>query len=110
MTVYSIVQLSVAALCALMAAFHLGLWLTVRADRVQLWVALSFFGYALVAFGIAGSSSAARAAMGNPLVWIAFFAAGAIPLFLAPLRAAELMIGRDLGPSRIPYHRALLVV
>jgi serine/threonine-protein kinase len=81
-------------LSAFLAVLHLALWLAVRNDRVQAWAALSFAGFALIAFGVGGGSEAAHGYFGSPVPWVVMGLAGMAPLLVAPMKTSEFSLAQ----------------
>lgn len=96
---YSVAHLALAAISAFLVVVHVLLWAVVRENRVQLWVAVTYVGYALVNLAIAGSSEAAGGTHNSPVL-IALGALAVFPLWLGLLLTAWGVVDRELTTVR----------
>lgn len=100
MNLFSAAHLAIAGLCAMMGALHLVMWWAVRTEPAHKWVALSFAGFTLLNLGIAGSSVAAEASLGNPRWWLLASAPTALLLTPALVRTAWAVFDWPMTPLR----------
>lgn len=69
LTLFSTMFLAIGLACLLMAGLHVALWLGLRSNKAQLWVAACFLLFAVFQVTTAGSGEAAHGLLGNPTGW-----------------------------------------
>ena len=70
LSLFSTLHLGVAMVVAFMAVIHIGMWFALRSEQANLWVGLSFAGFALLNASLAGSSVASGGELGPISLWL----------------------------------------
>ncbi|RYZ36309.1 MAG: serine/threonine protein kinase, partial [Myxococcaceae bacterium] len=90
----------------MLALVHFATWAAVRSQRVQLWLASSFLGFAAISFSVGVASSEASAMVDDTRPWLLLGALTSIPLPYTLLRVLWSLL--DLPLTR--WRRVLLGV
>ncbi|RKG96308.1 serine/threonine protein kinase, partial [Corallococcus sp. CA053C] len=90
----------------MLALVHFATWAAVRTQRVQLWLASSFLGFAAISFSVGMASSEASAMIHDRRPWLLLGVLTSIPLPYTLLRVVWSLL--DLPLTR--WRRVMLGV
>ncbi|GEN09611.1 hypothetical protein MFU01_46480 [Myxococcus fulvus] len=100
MTPYTMLHLALAGAFLVLALVHLATWGAVRSQRVQLWLATSFLGFAALSFSTGVTSHEAGRLFIDTRPWLLLGALMAIPLPYTLLRVLWALLDLPLTPWR----------
>jgi serine/threonine protein kinase len=103
---YTVLHLALAGAFFVLALLHFATWAAVRSQRVQLWLALSFLGFAVLSMANGLTHPEASALTSDTRPWILLGVLPSIPLPYTLLRTAWSLL--DVPLTR--WRRALLAV
>ncbi|WP_244224340.1 serine/threonine-protein kinase [Corallococcus sicarius] len=106
MTSYTMLHLALTGAFVVLALVHFATWAAVRTQRVQLWLASSFLGFAAISFSVGVASSEASALFGDRRPWLLLGVLTSIPLPYTLLRVVWSLL--DLPLTR--WRRVMLGV
>ncbi|WP_244237909.1 serine/threonine-protein kinase [Corallococcus terminator] len=106
MTSYTMLHLALTGAFVVLALVHFATWAAVRSQRVQLWLAASFLGFAAISFSVGVASSEASAMVADTRPWLLLGALTSIPLPYTLLRVLWSLL--DLPLTR--WRRVMLGV
>ncbi|WP_233602281.1 serine/threonine-protein kinase [Corallococcus sp. CA047B] len=106
MTSYTMLHLALTGAFVVLALVHFATWAAVRSQRVQLWLASSFLGFAAISFSVGVASSEASAMVDDTRPWLLLGALTSIPLPYTLLRVLWSLL--DLPLTR--WRRVMLGV
>lgn len=93
-------HLALAGAFFVLALVHLATWAAVRSQRVQLWLAWSFLGFAIVSFVIGLTSREAHAVFADTRPWLVFGTLTSIALPYPLLRVVWSLLDQPLTFGR----------
>ena len=99
-------HLTLAGAFFVLALLHLATWAAVRSQRVQLWLAVSFLGFAVISFTTGLTSREASAMTADTRPWLLLGILPSLPLPYALLRVAWSLLDQPL----VRWRRVLLGV
>ncbi len=105
-TPYTMLHLALAGAFFVLALLHFATWVAVRTQRVQLWLASSFLGFAVLALATGLTSHEASAMVTDTRLWLMLGILPSIPLPYTLLRVAWSLLDVPLTLWR----RVMLVV
>ncbi|MCY1023019.1 serine/threonine-protein kinase [Pyxidicoccus sp. MSG2] len=100
MTPYTMLHLALAGAFFVLALVHLATWIAVRSQRVQLWLAWSFLGFAVISFTIGLTSREASAIFSDTRPWLVFGTLTSVLLPYPLLRVAWSLLDQPLTFGR----------
>lgn len=100
MSGHTVLELGTALLCGFLAALHFVFWRVRREDRLQLWLAFALVGLTFLNLSIAGSSVAARGALGPAARWLLLSFPGPIFGWAGGVLAIFALAGRPVTGVR----------
>lgn len=100
LSLFSTLHLGVAMVVAFMAVIHIGMWFALRSEQANLWVGLSFAGFALLDAALAGSSIASGGELGPVSLWLVATIPTALLLPYVLLRTVWSVLALPLGRVR----------
>ncbi|MCY1035920.1 serine/threonine-protein kinase [Corallococcus sp. BB11-1] len=106
MTSYTMLHLALTGAFVVLALVHFATWAAVRSQRVQLWLASSFLGFAAISFSVGVASSEASAMVRDTRPWLLLGVLTSIPLPYTLLRVLWSLL--DLPLTR--WRRVMLGV
>ncbi|MDY7225324.1 serine/threonine-protein kinase [Hyalangium rubrum] len=106
MTPYTMLHLALAGAFFVLAMLHFATWAAVRSQRVQLWLAASFLGFAVLSITTGLTSHEASAMIADTRPWLLLGVLPSIPLPFTLLRVAWSLL--DLPLTR--WRRVMLGV
>ncbi|HZI16231.1 MAG TPA: serine/threonine-protein kinase, partial [Myxococcus sp.] len=86
MTPYTMLHLALAGAFFVLTLVHFATWVAVRTQRVQLWLAMSFLGFAVLSFSTGLSSREASAMVADTRPWLLLAVLTSVPLPYTLLR------------------------
>ncbi|MFY0569665.1 serine/threonine-protein kinase [Archangium lansingense] len=96
MTPYTMLHLALAGAFFVLALMHFATWAAVRSQRVQLWLASSFLGFAVLSFSIGLTSREASAMIADTRPWLILGVLPSIPLPYTLLRVVWSLLDQPL--------------
>ncbi|MFY0529830.1 hypothetical protein ACN28I_43920 [Archangium gephyra] len=96
MTPYTMLHLALAGAFLVLALVHFVTWAAVRSQRVQLWLAESFLGFALISFTTGITSREASEMIADTRPWLLLGVLPSIPLPYTLLRVAWSLLDQPL--------------
>jgi eukaryotic-like serine/threonine-protein kinase len=93
-----------------LALVHLATWVAVRSQRVQLWLACGFLGFALISFTSGVASGEAGAVLSDTRPWLLLGALTSVPLPYTLLRVVWSLLDLPLTRWRRGMLKAVLAV
>ncbi|WP_224243178.1 serine/threonine-protein kinase [Hyalangium gracile] len=88
MTPYTVLHLALAGAFCVLALLHFVTWMAVRTQRVQLWLASSFLGFAVLSLTTGLTSDEASSMISDTRPWLLLGVLPSVPLPYTLLRAA----------------------
>lgn len=89
-------HLALAGAFFVLALMHFATWVAVRSQRVQLWLASSFLGFAVISFAIGLTSREASAMISDTRPWLILGVLPSIPLPYTLLRVVWSLLDQPL--------------
>ncbi|QSQ26352.1 serine/threonine protein kinase [Pyxidicoccus parkwayensis] len=100
MTPYTMLHLALGGAFLVLALVHLATWAAVRSQRVQLWLAWSFLGFAVISFVIGLTSREASAVFADTRPWLVFGTLTSVALPYPLLRVVWSLLDQPLTFGR----------
>lgn len=110
LSLFSTLHMGLAMVAAFMGLIHIGMWMALRTERANLWVGLSFGGFALVDASLAGSSMAAGGELGSPRWWLLVTIPTALVVPYLLLRTVWSVLDLPVGKVRKAIAWSLIVL